>query len=92
MLPKIHSKEDLDYVSDAVQSALLGCHRDKPLNIVPSIESARAMWNLGDIAKWKSKHGPQCGGEISALLVCSCKPKAESLTRSCQFAAEDCED
>lgn len=68
VLPKIHSKEDLDYASDAVQSALLGCHRDKPLNIVPSIESARAMWNLGDIAKWKSKHGPQCGGEISALL------------------------
>ncbi|KIK03329.1 hypothetical protein K443DRAFT_676816 [Laccaria amethystina LaAM-08-1] len=68
VLPKIHSEEDLNYASDAVQSALLGFHRDKPLNIVPSIESARAMWNLGDIAKWKSKHGPQCGGEISALL------------------------
>jgi hypothetical protein len=36
---------------------------------VPSIESARALWNLGSIAGWKSEYGPELGGNLSALLV-----------------------
>lgn len=45
---------------------------DQPsLQLVPSIESARAMWNIGAIAQWKSGHGPVSGGTLSALLVSS---------------------
>jgi len=39
-------------------------HRPEPLSIVASIESAQALWRIGEIAQWKSKHG-----RLSALLV-----------------------
>lgn len=40
-----------------------------PLRVVPSIESARAIWNVGSISSWKSTHGPVSGGVLSGLLV-----------------------
>lgn len=43
--------------------------RTKPLRIIPSIESARAMWNLREIASWSSEFDPLEGGALSALLV-----------------------
>lgn len=68
ILPKIHSHQDLDYVSNAISSSGRDFSRSN-LQIVPSIESARGIWNLGSIAGWKSSHNPQVGGELSAILV-----------------------
>ncbi|KAF9568806.1 beta subunit of citrate lyase [Agrocybe pediades] len=67
ILPKIHSPEDLDVVSDRV-AASRGKLQDPVLNIIPSIESAKGMFNLGSIAQWKSIHGPDSGGLLNALL------------------------
>ncbi|KAG5729418.1 hypothetical protein E4T56_gene2394 [Termitomyces sp. T112] len=68
VLPKIHSAKDLHYVSFAVSEASKKTPLKNPLNIVPSIESARAMYNLGEIATWKSDYGTASGGRITALL------------------------
>jgi citrate lyase beta subunit len=43
--------------------------RSAPLNIVPSIESARGLWNLGAIAGWKASGGNDIGVRLSAVLV-----------------------
>lgn len=67
ILPKIHSHFDLDLVSEAVSVSRKSLDQP-PLQFVPSIESARAVWNLGAIAQWKSGHGPVSGGTLSALL------------------------
>lgn len=59
-----------------------------------SIESAQGIWNLGSIAGWKSKHNPQAGGELSAILVRFLYSviKEEIFKRPLiKFAAEDCE-
>ena len=70
ILPKIHSHQDLEYVSNAVAVfSSRGSSQRPNLQIVPSIESARGIWNLGSIAGWKSNHNPQVGGELSAILV-----------------------
>ena len=69
ILPKIHSSQDLDYVSDVLSSSNRGSSHRLDLQIVPSIESARGIWNLGSIAGWKSSHNSQVGGELSAILV-----------------------
>ncbi|GLB38507.1 putative C-C_Bond_Lyase of the TIM-Barrel fold [Lyophyllum shimeji] len=68
VLPKIHSAENLHYVSQAIYNASKRASRDTVLNIIPSIESARASWNLGAIAGWKSAHGSASGGHLTALL------------------------
>jgi citrate lyase subunit beta-like protein len=67
ILPKIHSHYDMDTVSEAVSVARKSFD-SRPLRLIPSIESARAMFNLGSIASWKSSHGPVAGGVLSALL------------------------
>lgn len=71
MLPKIHSAEDLDYVSRSIRNTAMakGSSRRSFVNIVPSIESAKASWNLGEIAGWKSDYGFEAGGRLTALLV-----------------------
>ena len=69
ILPKIHSHQDLDYVSDTISSSSRDSSRRNNLQIVSSIESARGIWNLGSIAGWKPSHNPQVGGELSAILV-----------------------
>lgn len=39
----------------------------EPMGVVASIESAKALWAVGDIAAWKSIDGVAC---VKALLVC----------------------
>ncbi|XP_006462649.1 hypothetical protein AGABI2DRAFT_193761 [Agaricus bisporus var. bisporus H97] len=68
ILPKIHSAQDLDRVSDIVFKLYRDTEREAVLNIIPSIESARAMVNIEKIAGWSSKGGIQMGGVLSALL------------------------
>ncbi|KAG6897767.1 hypothetical protein C0992_011436 [Termitomyces sp. T32_za158] len=68
VLPKIHSAKDLHCVSSAVFKALGRMSLKAPLDLIPSIESARAMYSLGEIAGWKSKYGSESGGRITALL------------------------
>ncbi|TFK74758.1 beta subunit of citrate lyase [Pluteus cervinus] len=71
VLPKIHSAEDLHRVSHAIHSATRSSPSRVdgiPLKIVSSVESARALWDLGRIASWKSQHGEALGGVLSALL------------------------
>jgi citrate lyase subunit beta-like protein len=63
VLPKVHSAEDLNTVSTAIRDA-----NGNALGLVASIESARASWNLGAIAAWKSEFG-KLGGALTALLV-----------------------
>jgi len=67
VLPKIHSHFDLDFVSEAVSVSRKSLGQPS-LQLVPSIESARAMWNLGDIVQWKSGHDSVSGGTLNALL------------------------
>ncbi|KAH8114622.1 citrate lyase beta subunit [Phellopilus nigrolimitatus] len=72
VLPKIHSPEDLDVVSAHVAFGSTpggsGVARSQPMRIVASIESARALWDVGRIAAWHTIHGPEAGGVLTALL------------------------
>ncbi|KAJ6600616.1 citrate lyase beta subunit [Mycena sp. CBHHK59/15] len=65
VLPKVHSAEDLNHVSSAIHKAV----QNSPLSLqlIASIESAKASWNLGGVAAWRSEHG-MIGGTLSALL------------------------
>ncbi|KAJ7205914.1 citrate lyase beta subunit [Mycena haematopus] len=65
VLPKVHSAEDLDTVSRAIHD-INGTSNNK-LGLIASIESAKASWNVGAIAAWKSKFGTS-GGFLNALL------------------------
>ncbi|KAJ2978562.1 hypothetical protein NUW54_g11267 [Trametes sanguinea] len=72
VLPKVHSVQDLNQVSEEIFLAYKG-HKFRdpdgpPVRLVASIESARAMYNLGDIASWQSQYGDALGGKLSALL------------------------
>lgn len=69
VLAKTHSAEDLDVISNAIHEAPQAEVRALPVEIIPSLESAKAMWNLRDIASWKSKHEARIGGELGALMV-----------------------
>ncbi|KAM6494139.1 Pyruvate/Phosphoenolpyruvate kinase-like domain containing protein [Amanita muscaria] len=68
VVPKVHSPSDLDAVSRELHQAFKVSPREAPIRIIPSIESAKAMWNLNNIVTWKSKYGGLSGGVISALL------------------------
>ena len=68
-MPKVHSAADLDAVSRELHKIFKRSPREEPIRIISSIESAKAMWNLGSIASWKSKYGALSGGVLSALLV-----------------------
>ncbi|KAJ7855914.1 citrate lyase beta subunit [Mycena olivaceomarginata] len=65
VLPKVHSAEDLNTVSTAIRDA-----NGNALGLVASIESARASWNLGAIAAWKSEFG-KLGGALTAVADCA---------------------
>lgn len=73
LLPKIHSASDLHTVSRKIHanlgSSIVKNERKRPINIVASIESARALVNIGEIAGWQSEFGPLLGGKLTALLV-----------------------
>jgi len=49
VLPKIDSAEDLSVVSQAIPSG-------RRVNIIASIESAKSLWNVGEIASWKANN------------------------------------
>ncbi|KAE9405715.1 citrate lyase beta subunit [Gymnopus androsaceus JB14] len=89
ILPKIHSAQDLHFASRHIQQTYQKHHPnvETPLRIVPSIESARALWNLGTIAGWQSEHDTLHGGAISGLLFAAedyCADTAIIRTRSRQ--------
>ncbi|KAH9002665.1 citrate lyase beta subunit [Lactarius hatsudake] len=65
VLPKVHSVEDLEMVTDAMEA--FG-RSQGTIHLVASIESAQALHNIGGIAAWKSVYGPEKGGELRALL------------------------
>lgn len=66
MLPKVHSVEDLETVTDAMEA----CGRAKGIiHFVASIESALALYNIRSIAAWRSAYGPEKGGKLRGLLV-----------------------
>ncbi|RPD77769.1 citrate lyase beta subunit [Lentinus tigrinus ALCF2SS1-7] len=72
VLPKIHSAQDLHHVSEEIFLAYRG-HKyrspdDPPVQLVASIESAKAMYNIGEIASWQSTWGAAMGGKLAALL------------------------
>lgn len=71
ILPKIHDTKDLDYASKCLYDVYMTTDRESFVNIIPSVESARAMINLESIAGWGSNLGRQMGGQLGALLVCS---------------------
>ncbi|PCH40142.1 citrate lyase beta subunit [Wolfiporia cocos MD-104 SS10] len=72
VLPKIHSANDLHHVSRKIftASAMNGVRNptERPLSLVASIESARSLVNLREIASWQSEYGPSLGVSLSALL------------------------
>ncbi|GJE91756.1 citrate lyase beta subunit [Phanerochaete sordida] len=68
VIPKVHSVQELDAVSERVHAANSVQETPNPVNIVASIESARALYNVGQIASWQSRFGPQLGGKLTALL------------------------
>ena len=73
VLPKIHSAQDLHHVSEEIYVAYrahkLRSPEGPPVQLVASVESAKAMYNLGEIASWQSRWGSAMGGKLSALLV-----------------------
>ena len=76
VLPKIHSAQDLHFVSEHIYMTYRA-HKIRnlhgpPVQLVASIESAKAMHNLSEIASWQSTWGPERGGKLAALLVCPC--------------------
>ena len=73
VLPKIHSAQDLHHVSEEIYMTYRA-HKfrsadEPPVQLVASVESAKAMYNLGEIASWQSTWGSAMGGKLSALLV-----------------------
>ncbi|KIM66771.1 hypothetical protein SCLCIDRAFT_109412 [Scleroderma citrinum Foug A] len=65
VLPKINSVQDLHYVSRVIHRSSTS---SSPLRIIASVESARSVWNLREIAEWKSQSGAEHGGKLAALL------------------------
>lgn len=69
MIPKVDHEDHLEHVGKEIWRVAqsdpeLLRQRSEPLSIVASIESAQALWRVGEIARWKSKNG-----RLSALLV-----------------------
>ena len=95
VLPKIHSPEDLDLVSKLISHSSAswsasgsGRIRRCPLQLVASIESARSLWNVGNIAQWKPRNGHEVA--LTTLLVRVASFSVVCMLISVQFAAEDC--
>jgi len=68
-MPKVDHEDHLDRIGQEISRVTLSnpellLQRPEPLSIVASIESAQALWRIGEIAQWKSK---QCW--LNALLV-----------------------
>jgi len=73
ILPKIDTVTQLDHVSREIFTAYQSKSRTMdeshgPLRLVASVESAKSLWNLEGISKWKSEYGDELGGKLGALL------------------------
>jgi citrate lyase subunit beta-like protein len=75
VLPKVHSVEELETVTDAMEA--FGRAKGT-IHLVATIESALALHNIGSIAAWRSVYGPEKGGGLKGLLV---SPLPHSRTR-----------
>jgi citrate lyase beta subunit len=92
VMPKVDHEDHLGHVEQEISRVIHsnpGFRNQRPetLSVVASIESAQALWRIGEISQWKSKTA-----RLSALLV-----RLDSLpmficrdSLSLQFAAEDC--
>lgn len=74
MLPKIDTVTQLDHISREIFTAYQSNPNTVdeafgPLQLVASVESAKSLWNLDGICKWKSEYGDTLGGKLGALLV-----------------------
>ncbi|OJT11533.1 Citrate lyase subunit beta-like protein, mitochondrial [Trametes pubescens] len=91
VLPKIHSAHDLRRISEVVHQAYMDLRphlRGPPVQLVASMESAKAVHRLGQIARWRTKL--EHGGKLSALLVSRTSvTRARAHQAFPQFAAED---
>ncbi|OCH91870.1 citrate lyase beta subunit [Obba rivulosa] len=72
VLPKVHSAVDLHHVSRQIYAhyylTATAQPGERPLQLVASIESARSLLNLREIAAWQSEYGSYLGGKLVALL------------------------
>ncbi|KAG8934818.1 hypothetical protein FRC01_000086 [Tulasnella sp. 417] len=59
VLPKVHERLDLERLDQVLRGT------GRSFSIIASIESARAIWNIGEIAGWRSSTG---SAAVSALL------------------------
>ncbi|KZT58314.1 beta subunit of citrate lyase [Calocera cornea HHB12733] len=75
VLPKTHSPQELDALASAVHATAPG----RALEVVASIESARAMWGLGAIAGWRAQQG---GGAVTFAAEDYCADTGIQRTRS----------
>ena len=69
VIPKVDHEDHLSHIEEGISRAIQHDHelilqRPGPLSIVASIESAQALWRIGEIARWESKYA-----RLSALLV-----------------------
>ena len=70
MIPKVDHEDHLGRIGEEISRIIqsnpeLLLQRPESISIVASIESAQALWRIGEISQWRSKHG-----RLSALLVC----------------------
>ena len=70
VIPKVDHEDHLGRIEQEISRAIqcnpeLLHQRPEPLSVIASIESAQALWRIGEIAKWESKYA-----RLSALLVC----------------------
>ncbi|KAI0311714.1 citrate lyase beta subunit, partial [Amylostereum chailletii] len=65
ILPKVHSVDDLHIVSRAINAS--GRSHREPIHLIASVESARSLWGIGDIASWKDEAGDN-NTSLTALL------------------------
>ncbi|KIO31355.1 hypothetical protein M407DRAFT_19732 [Tulasnella calospora MUT 4182] len=59
VLPKVHERLDLELLDQVLRGA------GRTFSIIASIESAQAIWNIGEIAGWRSSTG---SAFVSGLL------------------------
>jgi len=69
VIPKVDHEGHLGRIGEEISRVIqsnpeLLHQRPEPISIVASIESAQALWRIGEISQWMSKHG-----RLSALLV-----------------------
>ncbi|KAI3603037.1 citrate lyase subunit beta [Moniliophthora roreri] len=88
VLPKVHSAQDLHYASRHIAQVFKQNPRETPVRIVSSVESAKAMWNLGEIAGWKSEYEQVEGGILNCAdtSIIRTKSRQELLYTRSQIA------